>query len=1663
MASSVRSRAGQAVDAGFFVSVAHALHLNARTRSATAAALALVFSIISVPGALQALTISEINYRPDAETDPDETLEFIELCNEIAYPIDLSGYSFTDGIRYTFPEGVMMRGRSYLVLCRSSARVREVYGIENVIGDYEGRLDNGGERLRIVDRRGGEVTDVRYRPAVQWPGTAHGTGFTLALKNVAADPDSARAWVRSLERGGTPGTINFREPLPVRNDVIPETGAGAEWRFRTGWDSETLVMAEFSDPLDAWRSPEFDDSEWRVGITPIGMGDEDIVTVLDDMLGNYLAFAARKSFTLAPESLEEAVFVRFELRFDDGFVAYLNGEEIGRNNVPGEPGEDVPADARATRFRESDDDPIVFELAKEKILPGENVLAIQIHNNNLQRSSDASLIPSLHFQTVDTFPGPPTERIVINEVVRTTEDSSGAIELLNLTPERIDLSGFQISRSADPAVERFEIPDGTTLADFELLVFTEAELGFSLGASSSLELFLYDRGGVAVETAALFDPLDDVSRGTSHVRYPDGNAGWRLSSRPTPAASNDLDVETGVVFSEIHYHPRTLDDNGERLPEGEAGEYVELYNRSASPINLEGMAIDDGYNYTFAPGQVLAPGAYLVVAKDPSYVRALYGLSAEQVVGLRGDASLDEREAFGTLSNRGERLRLVDHLGRTIDEVTYFDGGEWPAAADGGGSSIELIDPLQDNSVASAWAPSDESAAAPWTEFDYEIENVVLTGPGLIEAELHLFFLDDGECLIDGVSITAGEPAVEYIENGSFEVDTRPWRIMGNHIESFRTTEEASDGNASLRLIATGAGNNKVNRIEIDTTESIPAGPIRVRFKARWLTGSNALHVSGHNNAFGRTVYLAAPRTNGSPGRENGATRWLRETTGDSNLGPVVASLRHAPAVPAPGQSVQLLARVTDSDGVEAVTAYYRVDRMANRAEEGAEVALGEGSIALHDDGLHGDGLPGDGTYGGAIGPFQRGDVISFWVEAVDGLEAQREFPIGAPLRARTFAVDLRTVGNPLSRFRLVMNDLDLTELETRALHSNALLPATLVLEEEEVFYDVGVRYRGSPWGRPSVPKQFRLRFPGDRTLPDGAKRVNLSSRGSGQREGMAYYMVREAGTIDAPTPFSQRFQYIDVKLNGEQHSSPVMAEIRPVDSIYARHHWPHDGDGLLWKITGKIAFNDAGTMSDRPFWTEFRTLREGPFPGVDSAENYRFFYNPKLRRDEDSFEPLIRLLTAMDSRTTPDEEYVEKIESILNVESTLRVFVARILHDDWDTIDIGNGQNAYLYYAPNEGRHYLLPWDMDNSFGSTTARLLPTSTTFGLGRLARFPEYRRLYFRLLQEHLDERFNRDRVEQWTDLVHAVGRPAPTGGPIVSFVSGRRAYVLGTALRHIADTEFAIVSPNPSGTRSGVVLLRGTAPLNVQRILVSVNSGDPQETSPTWSVPADQDRNTFVGGVPVEWTFEIAGLVDSDNEIRLAAFDHEDNLVGTALARVFDTTTWPDPTLTAIDPISGPLGGGTRMTLFGAGFREGTWVEVGGSVAEETVILSETQLEAVVPLGAEEGVVDVAAFIADGRSAVLADAFTYTLNGFRRGDADGDGRVIVDDVFAILNFLFRGGEASCEDAVDTNDDGRLNISDAIRLLLHLFGGGLPPAPPFEQPGLDRSEDSLKCEV
>jgi hypothetical protein len=174
-----------------------------------------------------------------------------------------------------------------------------------------------------------------------------------------------------------------------------------------------------------------------------------------------------------------------------------------------------------------------------------------------------------------------------------------------------------------------------------------------------------------------------------------------------------------------------------------------------------------------------------------------------------------------------------------------------------------------------------------------------------------------------------------------------------------------------------------------------------------------------------------------------------------------------------------------------------------------------------------------------------------------------------------------------------------------------------------------------------------------------------------------------------------------------------------------------------------------------------------------------------------------------------------------------------------------------------------------------------------------------------------------------------------------------------------------------------------------------------------------------------------------------------------------------PTIDSIEPASGPIEGGTAVTIRGSGFETvGTKrviLKIGAKFAVALVVVDPLTLTATTPSGAA-GAVDVTVTTPFG-AATLALGFTYGTVGpsFRRGDCNSDGILNISDPISLLGYLFLGSETpSCIEACNGDDDGEVSLTDAVRVLGFLFTGGLPPAAPYPDCGLDPAAD-LSCEV
>ncbi|MEO0468067.1 MAG: lamin tail domain-containing protein [Bacteroidota bacterium] len=193
-------------------------------------------------------------------------------------------------------------------------------------------------------------------------------------------------------------------------------------------------------------------------------------------------------------------------------------------------------------------------------------------------------------------------------------------------------------------------------------------------------------GGIAPTAVAYTGPLSLSGKGVVFVsaRIKAGTD-WGAICRFPFQFPEDY---SGLVINEIHYHP--ADSLGK---DGDAYEFVELINDAADSVNLTNVSFSNGIRYSFPAGSVLPPDSMLVLAVNGADFENLYGFAPFDEYG-------------GSLANGGEKIVLLDPSGNELDEVDYDDKAPWANEADGKGSSLELIAPELDNSLAESWFAS---------------------------------------------------------------------------------------------------------------------------------------------------------------------------------------------------------------------------------------------------------------------------------------------------------------------------------------------------------------------------------------------------------------------------------------------------------------------------------------------------------------------------------------------------------------------------------------------------------------------------------------------------------------------------------------------------------------------------------------------------------------------------------------------------------------------------------------------------------------------------------------------------------------------------------------------------------------------------------------------
>ncbi|MEM7388083.1 MAG: lamin tail domain-containing protein, partial [Verrucomicrobiota bacterium] len=200
------------------------------------------------------IVINEIHYDPEPKTD---LAEYVELLNTGSEAIDLSGWQFTNGFDYTFPQGATLEAGAYLILAQNFNGYQKKFGsifvggLKAFAGFDSGRLSNNGERIVLRNAAREIMDEVDYQVGFPWPTAsqgesiqANGDGVSMELLHPSLDNDLGGSW-----RAGTIPTPGKENSVHTEPNLIPPHIRQVDHSPRAPRSGDPVIIsAKVTDP-----------------------------------------------------------------------------------------------------------------------------------------------------------------------------------------------------------------------------------------------------------------------------------------------------------------------------------------------------------------------------------------------------------------------------------------------------------------------------------------------------------------------------------------------------------------------------------------------------------------------------------------------------------------------------------------------------------------------------------------------------------------------------------------------------------------------------------------------------------------------------------------------------------------------------------------------------------------------------------------------------------------------------------------------------------------------------------------------------------------------------------------------------------------------------------------------------------------------------------------------------------------------------------------------------------------------------------------------------------------------------------------------------------------------------------------------------------------------
>ncbi|HMJ66034.1 MAG TPA: lamin tail domain-containing protein, partial [Candidatus Binatia bacterium] len=609
--------------------------------------------------------IGAIEYSP---ANANQAQEYVQLRNTNNYAVDMSFWSITGAISYTFRGGVVMPANSQMFLSpdvrQFRARTTGPRGTQGnfVQGNYKGQLSARGESLYLTDRGGRAVFATNY------PG----------------NPSLPQQYLRITE-------IMYHPTQPPAGSL--------------------------------YTQEDFEYIELR-NIGPVSI----ILNGVHFVEGIEFAFTNSVATTLGAGGRMLLVknLAAFTSRYGTGFN--IGGVYTGTLDNGGEGIRlDDAVNEKILEFRyENNWYPSTDGMGFSLVIIDDTAPYYTWNSKVSWRPSGADGgTPGGGDQA------PPTvATILVNEVYTHSDPAPpyDFIELYNPNTNAVNIGGWFISDDFTTP-KKFRIPAGRTIPAGGYAVFDETDynadpnspLSFSFSSKGD-EAYVFSGDGTNLTGFFHGYEFGAAENGVSFGRYYTSTGGVHFvaQSARTPGATNALPKVGPIVISEIMYHPPDRPGGAD----DQEMEFIELYNVTSNAVPLfengNSWRIRGGVDYDFPSTTSIPAGGYaLVVAFHPldppraAAFRARYNLAAS--VPLYGPYA-------GKLDNSHDQITLqrpdapdgndIPHI--VVDEVEYADVPPWPQIADGIGPSLQRLRVSEYGNDAINWTAVVPSPNAPY-------------------------------------------------------------------------------------------------------------------------------------------------------------------------------------------------------------------------------------------------------------------------------------------------------------------------------------------------------------------------------------------------------------------------------------------------------------------------------------------------------------------------------------------------------------------------------------------------------------------------------------------------------------------------------------------------------------------------------------------------------------------------------------------------------------------------------------------------------------------------------------------------------------------------------------------------------------------------------------